>query len=52
MAHIRKLRRKWQVQVRKQKIKVTKSFWKKSDASKWAYQIEAQIETGFLLESF
>ncbi|MBO6469186.1 MAG: hypothetical protein HVK44_03405, partial [Pelagibacteraceae bacterium] len=46
MAHIRKLRRKWQVQVRKQKIKVTKSFWKKSDASKWAIKTEAQIETG------
>ena len=46
MAHIRKLRRKWQVQVRKQKIKVTKSFWKKSDATNWAYRTEAQIETG------
>ena len=43
MAHIRKLRRKWQAQVRKQKIKVTKSFWKKSDARKWADKIEAQI---------
>ena len=49
MAHIRKLRRKWQVQVRKQKIKVTKSFWKKGDASKWALKTEAQIETGFYL---
>ena len=49
MAHIRKLRRKWQVQVRKQKIKVTKSFWKKSDASKWALKTEAQIETGSYL---
>ena len=43
MAHIRKLRRKWQVQVRKQKIKVTKSFLRKGDASKWAYKIEAKI---------
>jgi integrase len=50
MAHIRKLRRKWQVQVRKQKIKVTKSFWKKSDASKWALKTEAQIETGSYLK--
>ncbi len=49
MAHIRKLRRKWQAQVRKQKIKVTKSFWKKSDASNWAYRTEAQIETGSYL---
>ncbi len=49
MAHIRKLRRKWQVQVRKQKIKVTKSFLRKGDATKWAYQIEAQIETGSYL---
>ena len=46
MAHIRKLRRKWQVQVRKQKIKVTKSFLRKGDATKWAYKTEAQIETG------
>ena len=51
MAHIRKLRRKWQVQVRKQKIKVTKSFWKKSDASKWALKTEAQIETGSYLNA-
>ena len=50
MAHIRKLRRKWQVQVRKQKIKVTKSFWKKGDASKWALKTEAQIETGSYLK--
>ena len=46
MAHIRKLRRKWQVQVRKQKIKVTKSFLRKGDATRWAYRTEAQIETG------
>ncbi len=51
MAHIRKLRRKWQVQVRKQKIKVTKSFWKKSDASKWALKTEAQIETEYVIFS-
>ena len=49
MAHIRKLRRKWQVQVRKQKIKVTKSFLRKGDATKWAYRTEAQIETGSYL---
>ena len=48
MAHIRKLRRKWQAQVRKQKIKVTKSFWKKGDARKWADKIEAQIRICFL----
>jgi len=28
------------------KIVVAKSFWKKSEASKWAYKIETQIETG------
>ena len=49
MATIRKLRRKWQALVRRGKIVVAKSFWKKSDASKWAYQIEAQIETGSYL---
>jgi len=52
MAHIRKLRRKWQAQVRKQKIKVTKSFAKKGDATKWAYKVEAQIETGSYFNHF
>ena len=46
MAHIRKLRRKWQAIVRRGKIVVAKSFWKKSEASQWAYKIESQIETG------
>ena len=46
MATIRKHFKKWQVLVRKKNIAVTKSFWKKSDASKWAYRTEAQIETG------
>ena len=45
MATIRKHFKKWQVLVRKKNVAVTKSFWKKSDASKWAYT-EAQIETG------
>ena len=49
MAHIRKHRKKWQARVRTKKFNVAKSFWKKSDASKWAYQIEAQIETGSYL---
>ncbi|MDA0967947.1 MAG: site-specific integrase [Proteobacteria bacterium] len=46
MATIRKHFKKWQVLVRKKNVAVTKSFWKKSDASKWAYKTEAQIETG------
>ena len=49
MAHIRKLRRKWQAIVRRGKIVVAKSFLRKLDASKWAYKIEAQIETGSYL---
>ena len=53
MATIRKLRRKWQALVRMKNISVAKSFWKKSDASKWAYKVEAQIETGsYLTELF
>ena len=46
MATIRKRFKKWQAIIRRQKISITKSFWKKSDASKWAYKTEAQIETG------
>ena len=46
MAYIRKHRKKWQALVRKKNKTVVKSFWKKSDASKWAYKTEAQIETG------
>ena len=46
MAYIRKFKKKWQAQVRKKKIFVSKSFHRKSDASKWAYKTEAQIETG------
>jgi len=46
MATIRKHLRKWQAIVRRGKIVVAKSFWKKSEASQWAYKIESQIETG------
>ena len=46
MAHLHKHGKKWQAIVRKKKIVAIKSFWKKSDASKWAYHVEAQIETG------
>ena len=46
MAYIRKFKRKWQALVRRKKIHVTKSFWKKGDATRWAYKVEAQIETG------
>ena len=45
MAHIRKLRRKWQVIVRKKKFVAIKSFLRKGDAVKWAYRTEAQIES-------
>ncbi len=44
MATIRKIRRRWQAIVRRKKIQVSKTFWKKSDARKWADKIEAQIE--------
>ena len=46
MATINKHYKKWQAHVRKKGIRVVKSFWKKSDASAWAYKTEAQIETG------
>ena len=46
MATIRKRYKKWQAIIRRQSISIAKSFWKKSDASKWAYRTEAQIETG------
>ncbi len=49
MAHIRKHRKKWQAIVKRKNIRVQKSFLRKLDASKWAYQIEAQIETGTYL---
>jgi len=41
VAYIRKHRKKWQALVRKKKIVVVKSFWKKGDARKWADKIEA-----------
>jgi len=46
MATIRKRFKKWQAIIRRQKISIAKSFHRKSDASKWAYKTEAQIETG------
>ena len=46
MAYIRKHKRKWQARVRKKNFNVSRSFWKKSDASKWALKVEAHIETG------
>jgi len=46
MAYLTKHRKKWQARVRKKNFNVSKSFWKKSDASKWALKVEAQIETG------
>ena len=49
MAHIRKHYKKWQAVVRRRGIRAEKSFFRKGDATKWAYQIEAQIETGSYL---
>ena len=43
MAYIRKWHGKWQVFVRKRKIRVIKSFEKKGDATRWAEKTEAQI---------
>ena len=45
VAYIRKHRKKWQAIVRKKNKTIVKSFWKKGDASKWAYKVEAQLET-------
>jgi len=49
MAYIRKWHGKWQVFVRRKKVRAIKSFAKKGDATKWAYKVEAQIETGSYL---
>ena len=49
MAYIRKWHGKWQVFVRKRKIRVIKSFEKKGDATRWAEKTEAQIEVGSFL---
>lgn len=49
MAQIRKHGKKWQAVVRRKKITAYRSFWKKIDCTKWAYQTEAQIETGSYL---
>ena len=46
MANIRKFKKKWQAIVKRKNLRVQKSFVRKSDASKWAYKTEAQIETG------
>ena len=47
---IQKIRKKWRAIIRKKKITVVKTFWKKSDARKWSDKIEAQIEVGSYLE--
>ena len=48
MATIRKLRKRWQAIVRRKRIHVSKTFWKKSDARLWSDKTEAQIEVGLL----
>ena len=50
MATIRKLRKRWQAIVRRKRIHVSKTFWKKSDARLWSDKTEAQIEVGSYLE--
>ena len=50
MATIRKLRKRWQAIVRRKRIHVSKTFWKKSDARLWSDKSEAQIEVGSFLE--
>lgn len=50
MATIRKLRKRWQAIVRRKRIHVSKTFWKKSDARLWSDKTEAQIEVGSFLE--
>ena len=50
MSTIRKIRRRWQAIVRRKRIHVSKSFWKKGDARRWADKIETQIEVGSYLE--
>ena len=46
MATIRKVRRRWQAIIRRKKVHISKTFWKKSDARFWADKTEAQIEVG------
>tara|TARA_Y100001980_G_C14305692_1_gene131621 strand:+ start:266 stop:454 length:189 start_codon:yes stop_codon:yes gene_type:complete len=48
MATIRKVRRRWQAIIRRKKVHISKTFWKKSDARFWADKTEAQIEVGSL----
>lgn len=40
MATIRKVRRRWQAMVRRKRIQISKTFWKKGDARKWAKIVE------------
>ncbi len=47
MATIRKVRRRWQAIIRRKKVHISKTFWKKSDARFWADKTEAQIEVGY-----
>ena len=48
MATIRKLRKRWQAIVRRKRIHVSKTFWKKSDARLWSDKTEAQISFYFI----
>ena len=49
MATIRQMRGKWQVLIRKRFAKhITKSFVLKSDAEKYAREIESKIDRGIL----
>ena len=46
MATIRKNGKNWQAIIRKKRRKLSRSFKKKSDASKWASKVEYEIEQG------
>ena len=45
--HIRKHRKKWQALIRRKGIKtITKSFISKAECSKWAREIERELDRG------
>ena len=50
MATIRKVRRRWQAIIRRKKVHISKTFWKKSDTRFWADKTEALIEVGSLFK--
>ena len=51
MANIRKMRGKWQAQVRINRRQISKVFKKKSDASKWAHSTETAIRANTYVDN-